>query len=92
MNCVFCGVDNNFEERPGRGDVCPNCRRDLKCCKQCKFYDLSSYNECREILAERIVDKERSNFCDYFMPRGSVQTKMDRIQEARNALENLFRK
>ena len=25
-------------------------------------------NECRENQAERVLDKERSNFCDYFKP------------------------
>jgi len=26
------------------------------------------HNECREPVAERIVDKETGNFCDYFRP------------------------
>ncbi|HOP46130.1 MAG TPA: hypothetical protein PK874_00590 [Desulfobacteraceae bacterium] len=92
MNCVFCGIEINTKGNPGRGDVCFNCKRDLRCCKQCKFYDPGSYNECREVLAERIVDKERANFCDYFVPRGSALTKVNKTQEAIKALENLFRK
>jgi hypothetical protein len=32
----------------------------------CTFYDLKVYNECRESNADRIVDKEKANFCDYF--------------------------
>ncbi|MBN2419440.1 MAG: hypothetical protein JXL81_08670 [Deltaproteobacteria bacterium] len=92
MNCVFCGIENNTDDRPSRGDICSNCKKDLRCCKQCKFYDPGSYNECSEVMADRITDKERANFCDYFVPRGSSQSKADRTQEAKRALENLFSK
>ncbi len=34
----------------------------------CRFYDETAYNECSEPSAERVVDKEKSNFCDYFSP------------------------
>jgi hypothetical protein len=32
----------------------------------CYFYDPKAYNECREPNADRIVDKEKANFCDYY--------------------------
>jgi hypothetical protein len=32
----------------------------------CKFYDARVYNECKESNADRVVDKEKDNFCDYF--------------------------
>lgn len=32
----------------------------------CTFYDQNSYNDCREPSADRVVEKEKSNFCDYF--------------------------
>ena len=38
-------------------------------CKNCEFYDTSAYNECKESQAERVVDKEKANFCDYFKYR-----------------------
>ena len=49
-----------------RTEECPYCSTSLHCCKMCKFYDPKVYNECIESLAERIVDKEKANFCDYF--------------------------
>lgn len=49
-----------------RTEVCPYCMRSLHCCKMCTFFDSKVYNECRETNAERIVDKEKANFCDYF--------------------------
>lgn len=50
----------------GRKDSCPNCLSDIRCCKMCLFYDPKAYNECRESSADRITDKEKANFCDYF--------------------------
>lgn len=49
-----------------RSDICPSCRADVRCCRTCQFYDPKSYNECKEPNADRITDKEKSNFCDYF--------------------------
>jgi hypothetical protein len=44
------------------------------------------------VSAERIVDKERANFCDYFVLRGSSQAEPNRSQDAKRALEALFKK
>jgi hypothetical protein len=32
----------------------------------CTHYDPRAYNGCREPHAERVLDKDRSNFCDFF--------------------------
>jgi hypothetical protein len=45
-----------------------------------------------EVLAERIIDKERSNSCEYFIPKGSSQETVNRKQDAKDALEALFKK
>ncbi|HBF42074.1 MAG TPA: hypothetical protein DDW42_00295 [Desulfobacteraceae bacterium] len=92
MNCAFCGKRVNIGKKVNRSEVCPHCGRDLRCCRQCKFYDRHAYNDCREVAAERVVDKERSNFCDYFVPRGSAQRKVNRVEDAKTALEALFNK
>ena len=68
MECAFCNSEIQIETKISRQDTCPHCNRDLRCCKQCQFYDPGAYNECREVAAERIIDKERANFCDYFVP------------------------
>jgi hypothetical protein len=49
-----------------RTEDCPYCTRALHCCKMCKFYDSRIYNECKESMADRVIDKEKANFCDYF--------------------------
>jgi hypothetical protein len=40
------------------------------------------------------MEKERANFCDYFLPRGSKERghKVNREKEAIEALEALFKK
>jgi len=91
MNCAFCGAGLKLEGKVMRNDTCPHCGRDLRCCRQCKFYDRTAYNDCKEVMAERIVDKERANFCEYFMLKGSAPGK-GRTSEAKAALEALFSK
>ncbi len=49
-----------------RTELCPHCGSDVRCCKNCKHYSLSSHFECKEHIQEHIVEKERSNFCDWF--------------------------
>jgi hypothetical protein len=92
MNCVFCGKDVDINEKVGRRDTCIHCGMDLKCCKQCDFYDPHAYNECREVMADRVVDKERANFCDYFVFKGVAGKKINKTSDAKAALEALFKK
>lgn len=64
--CFSCGAQLSSGLKPGRSETCPACDADVHCCRNCEFYDPGSYNECRETQAERVLEKERSNFCDYF--------------------------
>jgi hypothetical protein len=66
--CVACGNELVLPARVGRRDTCPGCGAELRSCRQCGFYDPSSYNACREPQADRVLDKERANFCEYFQP------------------------
>lgn len=76
----------------GRRDVCPSCMTDIRCCKMCQYYDIKAYNDCRETSADRIVDKEKANFCDYFKIGSS---EVDPDQSRKDALAKaaaLFKK
>jgi hypothetical protein len=77
---------------PGRADQCGACGGDLRCCRTCKLYDKAAYNECREPAAERVVDKDKGNFCEWFKfgpsAAGSGPTKDDLLAKARD----LFKK
>ena len=58
----------------------------------CQFYDPKAYNECRENSADRIVDKEKANFCDYFKI-GSAGNDADKArQDALAKAAALFKK
>ena len=76
----------------GRADTCRKCGRDTKVCKNCFFYDPNYNNQCRENQADRVVDKEKSNFCDYFRPHsGGPGSGPDR-DALKSAAEKLFKK
>lgn len=93
MFCFSCGKEIQKNDRVGRRDQCPSCHHDLHACKNCEFYDPSAYNECREPQAERVLDKEASNFCDYFNPSSrKVGLQTNQIDEAKKKLEKLFTK
>jgi hypothetical protein len=43
-------------------------------------------------VAERVVDKERENFCDYFILKGAEESRSGRTAATKQALEDLFKK
>ncbi len=92
MKCVFCGEKIEIFGPVRKSDECPGCGRDLRCCRQCAFFDPAAYNECREVSAERVVDNERANSCEFFSPRGLQPSGDNRTKEAKMALEALFKK
>ena len=93
MFCHSCERDVPFEGRVGRTDTCPACGADLHCCRNCLLYDRSSYNLCREHQAERVLDKEASNFCEFFAAAGGPPGSMAGAAGARkNPLDGLFKK
>jgi len=92
--CHQCGKELNGESTVGRRDFCPVCGGDLHVCLNCRFYDPGSYNDCRESQAERVVEKGRSNFCDYFAYRDSLPsgTVTHTSSDPRKKLDALFKK
>jgi predicted nucleic acid-binding Zn-ribbon protein len=92
--CYRCGHDQGVIERVGRRDTCLACGTDLHCCRNCEFHDPSFHNQCRESQAERQVDKDRSNFCDYFQFRHDAASGKTSAPagSARASLDALFRK
>ena len=73
-----------------RLDSCEHCGRDTHVCKNCEHYDISFNNLCRESSADRVVEKECSNFCDFFKPStraaGSGAKSSDSLKTAADAL------
>jgi hypothetical protein len=94
MICHSCKKEIPVVDLIGRRDECPYCHADLHVCLNCQFYDPAVYNECREANAERVLEKDRSNYCDYFsaMPMSSTAEGTHPTDEARRQLESLFKK
>jgi hypothetical protein len=91
-NCWNCGAELSVLDY-GRSDTCRQCGRDTKVCKGCIYYEINSNNECRESQAERVVDKERSNFCDFFKPSAATAGKSAKSRDLlKSAAEALFKK
>jgi hypothetical protein len=93
MNCFHCGREIIFKERVGFRDECPQCDRPLHACLNCGFHDPAYNNQCRETQAERVVDKHRANFCEYFRPRtASGAQPVSPAANPRATLDALFKK
>ena len=94
VKCYSCGknVSLGLKAQVMRSDTCPHCTADLHACKMCKDFDLSVYNECREPNAERIVDKEKANFCDFFSVNSQAES-ANKVREVFvSAADALFKK
>ncbi|MFA6916007.1 MAG: hypothetical protein WC222_06390 [Parachlamydiales bacterium] len=68
MRCWKCG--NETGEKAGRGLAfraeCPNCKIDLHCCRQCVYYSPGRPNDCAVPGTEKVMDREKMNFCEEF--------------------------
>jgi hypothetical protein len=92
MKCFHCGREIEFKERVGFRDRCPACDRPAHACLNCGFYDPGYHNQCRETQADRVVDKDRANFCDFFQPHSKKAPKIASGADARAKLDALFKK
>ena len=92
--CHSCRKELSIERKVGRQETCPSCGADLHVCLNCTFYSPGAYNECREPQAERVVEKKRSNFCDFFhFVDGAVRVKeATQKDDSRSRLDALFKK
>ena len=93
MRCHACQSEIPIAsgESLGFRDSCDRCGADLHVCLNCTHYAPSVYNECREPNAERILDRDRANRCDYFRPHTSGGGEEDSREEALSNLERLFK-
>lgn len=93
MICHACKQEVKFEEKISRTEECPHCGADVHSCLNCLNYDRSAHNQCREPQAEWQSDRERANFCDYFIPNKLVsQGNKSATSDTRRAFDDLFKK
>lgn len=89
--CFSCQKELKFSDlKIGFREECPNCRADVHTCKNCQFWDPKVYNECKETAADVVREKDRANYCEFFLLRTSsgAQQKVD----FKAAAEALFKK
>lgn len=90
--CHKCRKDIADDFFVGRQVQCPSCGADLHCCLNCSFYEAGAYNDCRESQAERVLDKARSNFCDFFRFKKGTESSFFPESGNKEKLEELFKK
>lgn len=90
--CHKCKKEIADDYFVGRQALCPSCGSDLHCCLNCSFYDVGAYNDCREPQAERVLDKTRSNFCDFFRFKQTENSSESSDLSPKVKLEELFKK
>ena len=92
LHCWDCNHEIVLIDKVVRQDTCPSCNRDLRCCKNCRFWDPGSHNQCRENLTEYVPDREKANFCAAFEIRSGKLGESEDIMSAKAKLEALFKK
>ena len=93
VSCYQCNKTVTLEHKVSFREECPHCYTDLHVCLNCRFYDESAYNQCRESSAENVRDKERNNYCEYFEPSQTGESSKQSEKEAQlKAAEALFKK
>lgn len=92
FRCHACDAPQTLREKPMRTDECSACFVDVRCCANCRHYDPSASNGCRETVADYVHKKDRTNFCEFFdlQPLRAAQEEEDDAAAARAKLEALF--
>lgn len=65
-HCWKCGWVYALTGQPGRSESCPQCRSDLRVCRNCVSYDPRVAHQCRDRRAEPEAEKHVGTFCEYF--------------------------
>ena len=94
--CFHCGSPFPHDFEIHRSTNCPSCGKDAKVCLNCQFYAPGQHWECNETIPERVKEKDRANFCDYFRlnPKAGGDAgpskAAKKAEEARSQFESLF--
>jgi len=91
--CYRCGASLAHLSLPlSRQDECPDCGNYLHVCRMCRHFDRSIPRQCREDGAEEVKEKDRLNFCDWFVASETAFDAQRKSEEdrARDALDALF--
>jgi hypothetical protein len=93
--CWNCGEDLTDVPLPiSRQASCPKCFNELHCCRLCIHYDPNTSTSCFDDRADTPLQKENSNFCEFFDPQEDAfqSNKSVTSNVARGGLDSLFGK
>lgn len=90
--CYFCGAQIDEQLKIMRSSVCPDCGKELKICYNCRFHKQSARWDCVETVDEPVSEKDKANFCAYFVygEHGSEGQSADQSQKAKADFRSLF--
>jgi hypothetical protein len=91
--CALCSEEVAADKYFSRKSVCPKCGGDLHICLNCGFYSETAHNKCTEPKSEFQRNRDKANFCDYFVfaegrSASSDAAKADTLRK----LDDLFKK
>ncbi|MCL2266851.1 MAG: hypothetical protein FWC17_03695 [Treponema sp.] len=98
--CWYCGSPVTDALPIGRSQRCQDCGKDLRSCRNCRFFLPGARGDCKESGAEPQHDKERANFCDWFSldeekyrvnSAGARSNNKETTDATRAAFDNLFK-
>lgn len=93
LQCWKCGADLKSVPRPfSRFAECPGCKTELHVCRMCRHYDLRYVGQCNHDFADKVLQKEKANFCSHFKPspRAFVGGAAPEKEKAQQELQSLF--
>ena len=91
FRCHDCGESLSLFESIAFDAACGKCSSALHSCTHCRFFDTSAINECTQPIRERIASKTKTNECDSFSPRITLENDSGSVStDARSAFDALF--
>jgi hypothetical protein len=93
--CFSCATPIDNPREVFRTSTCAGCGKDLKVCLNCRFYSPGAHWDCAESVDEQVTDKERANFCSFFVFRASTpgqgkDMRADGKQDMKKKFDKLF--
>lgn len=94
LKCWKCGQDLKSVPRPfSRFAECPGCKTELHVCRMCRHYDLRYVGECSHDFADKVLVKDKANFCSHFKPSSRAfegAAGQPEKEKAQQELQSLF--
>jgi hypothetical protein len=97
VRCAMCGARVELTGISAES-ACPNCKSDLRTCRNCTSFDPGARFECRAGVSARVSNKTVRNACDLFAARHTVEKKTgeargsSKSDDPRAAFDRLFKK